>query len=150
LCGLQNGCLLIWIVSSKFGKRVGQDSESSSSSRSATPSKSNQDMAESVDSLEFSQSDKLNLDKLEIEEILHVVDTSNLVPVAKGDKDDNPDDASTEISESMSGSLDSFDESYDRLEHCYDGLITSIRSYVDGFSINVIVASALSPTYVYT
>jgi hypothetical protein len=51
------------------------------------------------------------------------------------------------MSESM---LESSDESFKTIEHYFEGLITSIKSYSDGFSHNIIVASALSPTYVYT
>ncbi len=59
------------------------------------------------------------------------------------------DGDSSSLSESPDNTLGSSDEIYEKIEHTYDGLITSIQSYMDGFDLNVIVSSALSPTYVY-
>lgn len=59
------------------------------------------------------------------------------------------DGDSSSLSESLDNTLASSDELYEKIEHTYDGLITSIQSYLDGFDLNVIVSSALSPTYVY-
>lgn len=59
------------------------------------------------------------------------------------------DGDSSSLSESLDNTLAFSDELYEKIEHTYDGLITSIQSYLDGFDLNVIVSSALSPTYVY-
>jgi hypothetical protein len=146
LCGLQNGYLIIWIVSSKFGKRGRPDSETSSNSGSTTPSKSQHEGLEAlVTSNSASSIPEKLIDALE----------QQLEGKAPSDggrvTDDGASEAtSAELSECMFESLDSIDETFERLEHYYDGLITSIRSYTDGFNVNLIVASALSPTYVYT
>lgn len=60
------------------------------------------------------------------------------------------DGDSSSLSESIDTTLSSNDEIFEKIEHTYDGLITSIQTYLDGFELNVIVSSALSPTYVYT
>ncbi|CAG7822731.1 unnamed protein product [Allacma fusca] len=41
-------------------------------------------------------------------------------------------------------------EVIEKIEHHFDGMITSIQFYTDGFQFNVVVASACSPTYIYT
>ena len=41
-------------------------------------------------------------------------------------------------------------EIIEKIEHNFDGMITSIQFFTDGFHFNVIVASACSPTFIYT
>jgi len=59
-------------------------------------------------------------------------------------KDDGDSDSDSEVSVTFGG------ETFEAITHTYDGIINSIQSYSDGFQLNVIVASALSPTFTYT
>jgi hypothetical protein len=135
MVGLITGSLLIWIVTSKFHRRRRMDSETTITSGSITPSRS---IHSAMDGLTLSESDT---------NIVKSVSPSN----ENTDLDEKVSDESSEDSEEcMSESiLDSLDESFETIEHYYEGLITSIKSFTDGFNLNIIVASALSPTYVY-
>ena len=56
---------------------------------------------------------------------------------------------SASLVSSMNEDLD-LGQSIQRYTHHFDGMITSIQFYTDGFSVNAIVSSANSPVYVYT
>jgi hypothetical protein len=68
---------------------------------------------------------------------------------------ETPPDTASESGDSAS-LMSSMNEDLDlgisvrRYTHHFDGMITAIEVYTDGFSVNAIVSSAQSPVYVYT
>ncbi|XP_035705481.1 KICSTOR complex protein kaptin isoform X2 [Folsomia candida] len=148
MCGLESGNLLIWVVTSKFHRRRRMDSETTVTSGSITPSKSIHDAFEGMSISETKDTTSTSRAR----DIIQLWEKSNKSTnhVTKSDES-SPESACAEDGECMTDSmLESLDESFETIEHYYEGLITSIKSYTDGFSLNIIVASALSPTYVYT
>ncbi|ODM90367.1 Kaptin, partial [Orchesella cincta] len=128
-----NGKLLIWIVTCKpQSKMQGSMTESTASTATSKSRMSPQPDVETSISPQDSPTEEF-IDKL-----------------SDDSKGLGADGDTSSMSDSYDTTLSSSDENFERIEHTYDGLITAIQSYVDGFELNVIVSSALSPTYVYT
>ena len=45
---------------------------------------------------------------------------------------------------------DKDDDVVEKIEHHFEGMITSIQFFTDGFQFNAVVSSACSPVYIYT
>jgi len=140
LCGLQNGKVLFWIVTCKpQSKMVGSMTESSAST--ATSKSRMSPPPEPEPGTSVNPESNLN------EEIEEVDQTKDSVEGAAGV---DGDAVSLADSCDIEATLSAGDENFEKFEHTYEGLITSIQSYLDGFELNIIISSALSPTYVYT
>jgi len=146
MCGLESGILLIWVVTSKYhATRRRMDSETTVTSGSLTPSKSRH----GLENLSISESTEATTSR-DVTHSWEKEKNSEIKALSLYDPASSSEGACGDgecMTESM---LESLEESFLTIEHYYDGLITSIKSYTDGFSLNIIVASASSPTYVYT